>query len=400
MTVSIIGAKVILENDFVETDVHLENGKIVAIGEAQAQTMQIDGRGKVLAPALVDIHGDAFERQLMPRPNVFFPMDAALLDTDRQLASNGIATAYHALTLSWEPGLRSIDRGAEFIDGIAANEDRFSIDHRIQLRWETFAFEAIDLMKRVLSWEKTPSIAFNDHTSTMLRPFDVKVQDKLFEHSPDFEIANTSDPRFVTRVKNQARRTGLSEVEYVAMMAKMWEKRDQVQDVIKQVSEIGKAHGAPMLSHDDTQLETREYYRGVGASVAEFPMSKQVAQSARDAGDHIVFGAPNVVRGKSHNGSLTAADMIEDDLCDILASDYFYPAMLAAAGRLVREKRGPIQKMWSLISTGPAKASNLDDRGEISIGKRADLVLLDWPDNKTPAVKATISGGKIAYQSA
>lgn len=400
MTISIIGAKVILENDFVETDVHLEDGKILAIGEAQAQSIKIDGRGKVLAPALVDIHGDAFERQLMPRPNVFFPMDAALLDTDRQLASNGIATAYHALTLSWEPGLRSIDRGAEFIEGIEGNEDRFSIDHRIQLRWETFAFEAIDLIKRVLSWEKTPSIAFNDHTSTMLRPFDVKVQDKLFEHSPEFKIADTADPRFVSRVKNQARRTGLSEVEYVAMMAKMWEKRDQVQDVITQVSEIGKAHGAPMLSHDDTQLETRDYYRSVGASVAEFPMSKQVAQSARDAGDHIVFGAPNVVRGKSHNGSLTAADMIEDDLCDILASDYFYPAMLAAAGRLVREKRGSIQKMWSLISTGPAKASNLDDRGEISVGKRADLVLLDWPDNKTPAVKATISGGKIAYQSA
>ncbi|CAN0120727.1 unnamed protein product [Pylaiella littoralis] len=154
MTISIIGAKVILENDFVETDVHLEDGKILAIGEAQAQSIKIDGRGKVLAPALVDIHGDAFERQLMPRPNVFFPMDAALLDTDRQLASNGIATAYHALTLSWEPGLRSIDRGAEFIEGIEGNEDRFSIDHRIQLRWETFAFEAIDLIKRVLSWEK------------------------------------------------------------------------------------------------------------------------------------------------------------------------------------------------------------------------------------------------------
>lgn len=400
MTVSIIGAKVILENDFVETDVHFEGGKIVSIGDKQNSSEEIDGRGKILAPALVDIHGDAFERQLMPRPNVFFPMDAALLDTDRQLASNGIATAYHALTLSWEPGLRSVDRGAEFIDGIEANEDRFSVDHRIQLRWETFAFNALDLMKRVLEWSKTPSIAYNDHTSIMLRPLGMTFQERPFEHSPDYEIADISDPKFEVRVRNQAKRTGLSEAEYIAMMGEMWEKRDQVQDMIRKVSELAQSYDAPMLSHDDTQLEARDYYRNLGAQVAEFPLSKQVAQSARDAGDYIVFGAPNVVRGGSHNGGLAASDMIEDGLCDILASDYFYPAMLAAAGRLVREKRGTIQKIWSLISTGPATASKLHDRGEIAVGKRADLVLLDWPENKTPAVKATMSGGKIAYQSA
>lgn len=400
MTISIIGAKVILENDFVETDVHIEDGKIVAIGETQGNFDRIDGRGKVLAPALIDIHGDAFERQLMPRPNIFFPMEAALLDTDRQLASNGIATAYHALTLSWEPGLRSIERGREFIDGIEASEDRFSIDHRVQLRWETFAFDALDLIKRVLAWDKTPSIAFNDHTSTMLRPFDVTVQEKLFEHSPNFKIADVTDLRFEARVKTQARRTGLSEREYVEMMAKVWEKRDKVQAVIEEVSKLGKTCDAPMLSHDDSQVETRDYYRNVGASVAEFPVSKHVAVSARQAGDHIVFGAPNIVRGGSHNGSLTASDMIEDGLCDILASDYFYPAMLSALGRLVGEKRGEIHQLWSLISKGPAKASKLFDRGEIVIGKRADLVLLDWPDDKTPAVKLTISNGKIAYQSA
>ena len=90
-----------------------------------------------------------------------------------------------------------------------------------------------------------------------------------------------------------------------------------------------------MLSHDDTQHETRDFYRALGARVAEFPMRTPVAARARASGDSIIFGAPNVVRGGSHIGSPSAADMIEDGLCDALASDYYYPAMLASVARLV-----------------------------------------------------------------
>src|SRR5262249_61125076 len=67
---------------------------------------RIDASGLLVLPGLVDIHGDAFERQLMPRPGVAFDADVALMETDRQLVANGITTAFHAVTWSWEPGLR------------------------------------------------------------------------------------------------------------------------------------------------------------------------------------------------------------------------------------------------------------------------------------------------------
>jgi alpha-D-ribose 1-methylphosphonate 5-triphosphate diphosphatase len=89
--------------------------------------------------------------------------------------------------------------------------------------------------------------------------------------------------------------------------------------------------------------------------------------------------------------------MVEAGLCDVLASDYFYPAMLAAVGRLVEEKRASMQDAWALVSSGPAKALGLDDRGAIETGKRADLVLVDWPDQGPPAIKMTMSAGRIAY---
>lgn len=397
MSIRIVGASVITADDVVETDVLVEDGVIASVGTSDPGKREIDGRGRYLAPAMVDIHGDAFERQVMPRPNVFFPMEAALLDTDRQLAANGIATAYHALTLSWEPGLRSVDRGRDLIRGIAALQDRLTVENRVQLRWETFAFEAIDLMEETLDGDLTPSIAFNDHTSMSMRAFDVPVQERAFEQSPDFSVASLDDDRMRKRSAGNAKRSGLTEDEYIALLSSVWERRGEVGAAIEKVAALGRAAGAPMLSHDDTRVETRNYYRELGAATSEFPMTVEVANEARAEGDHIVYGAPNAVRGGSHIGSPSAADMVERGLCDVLASDYFYPSMLAGVARMYREGRAPLPDLWSLVSSGPAKASGLDDRGEMLPGKRADLVLLDWPESATPAVTLTMCAGRIAY---
>jgi alpha-D-ribose 1-methylphosphonate 5-triphosphate diphosphatase len=154
-----------------------------------------------------------------------------------------------------------------------------------------------------------------------------------------------------------------------------------------------------MLSHDDTRAETRRYFRGLGAGVAEFPMVLEAVEEARAAGEPIVFGAPNAARGGSHIGSLGASDMVEAGLCDALASDYFYPAMLAAIDRLDREKRADRLQLWALVSSGPAKAMGLTDRGKIAPGQRADLVLIDWPKGHTPAVVGTWVAGRAAYRA-
>ena len=139
------GAQVYLPNQIAETTVTVSDGKLVEIG-GPAVGEVIDARGLILAPALVDVHGDAFERQLMPRPGVYFPMETALLETDRQLAANGIATAYHAITLGWEPGLRDVDRGRALMQSMIDLRPRLAVENRVQLRWETFAFEALEVI--------------------------------------------------------------------------------------------------------------------------------------------------------------------------------------------------------------------------------------------------------------
>ncbi len=399
MTILFEGARVILGDEVMETNVLVDDDLIVEIGSTTTADQIVDGTGKYLAPALVDVHGDAFERQIMPRPNVFFPVDAAILDTDRQLATNGIATAYHALTLGWEPGLRSIERAEAFYLALSKLTDRLSVENRLQLRWETFAFDAVGLIERMLDGALPPSIAFNDHTSMTMRSFDVELQERAFEQSETFLMANPDDPRLRVRVESTAKRAGMDVEAYLEQLKVLMRRRGEIDASIRKVAAMATERGLPMLSHDDTQVETRDYYRGLGAGIAEFPMNARVAQAARDAGDAIVFGAPNAVRGGSHLNSPSAGDMVEAGLCDILASDYFYPSLLAAVARLNDEKRAPLPDLWSLVSRGPAEASGLSDRGTIAVGKRADLVLIDWPDAAPPAIRMTMSKGRFAYRS-
>ncbi len=393
------GAQVVLPDSLAEASVWVEDGRIAGIGDGPKGLPLIDGQGLILAPAMIDIHGDAFERQVMPRPGVMFPLEAALLETDRQLATNGIATAYHALTLSWEPGLRSVSQGYAFVDALARLGPRLTVENRVQLRWETFCPDAIPLIERALQAPHTPAVAFNDHTSMAMLTPDIALQDRPFDLVPDFPTADPTSERFQRIMAKRAARADVSQQEMSDLIRDIWSQRGAVPDNIAAVSEMARAVDAPMLSHDDSQIETRDFYRARGAMVSEFPMQPHVAKAAESNGDHIVFGAPNAVRGGSHLGSPGAADMIAAGLCDVLASDYYYPSMLAAVARLMADDVGTLPKMWPLVSSGPARAMKLADRGEIVPGLRADLVLIDWPMGATPAVVHTFVAGRTAYQA-
>lgn len=400
MTAELIeGARVVLEDRVEVTSVRIEDGRITGIDVARDGAVIVPGKGRFLAPAFVDVHGDAFERQLMPRPGVMVGTETALLETDRQLAANGIATAYHALTLSWEPGLRSVETGWSVVRALEALRPRLTVDNRIQLRWETFCDEAEALLSHTLSGADRPALAFNDHTSSMLLHYDIQVQDRPFDQMDPYPVTPVDDPRFKKKMADQARRARISPEEYTALILRVWQRRAKVPDQITRIAAVAREAGAAMLSHDDSQVETRAYYRGLGSRIAEFPMHDRVFQAAREAGDFIVLGAPNAMRGGSHLGSPGAAEMVARGLCDILASDYFYPAMLGAVVRLHADRVAPLARLWTLVAQNPARAMGLADRGHIAPGLRADLLLLDWPEGQAPAPLRTWVAGKGGYSA-
>lgn len=393
------GARVVFADRVERASVRVEAGIITGIDVARDGAAVIDGTGRVLAPAFVDVHGDAFERQIMPRPGVMVPIEAALLETDRQLAANGVATAYHALTLSWEPGLRSVETGWEVLRGLRRLAKRLTVENRLQLRWETFCPEALPLIAEALEMAAVPAVAFNDHTSSAMLHPSIALHDRPFDLVPDYPVTDTGSAAFREKMDARAKRSGISGADYVALMLSVWDRRGRVADDIAAVAFLARDRGAPILSHDDSQVDTRTFYRAHGSRIAEFPMHERVFQAARDAGDWIVLGAPNAMRGGSHLGSPGAAEMIRRGLCDVLASDYFYPAMLGAVVRLLADGVGDLAGLWRLVSGNPAAAMGLTDRGRIAPGLRADLLLLDWPEQGTPAPLRTWVAGRGGYSA-
>jgi alpha-D-ribose 1-methylphosphonate 5-triphosphate diphosphatase len=170
-----------------------------------------------------------------------------------------------------------------------------------------------------------------------------------------------------------------------------------VPEALERIGAAARAAGIPMASHDDAAIATRDGFRARGARICEFPVEKSVGEAARLAGDWVVMGSPNVVRGGSHLGWASAALLAEAGTCNVLSSDYYYPAMLRAA--FVLADRGVLGfgQAWALISANPAAAAGLDDRGVIVPGKRADIVVVD---PATRRAVATIGAGRLAYLSA
>src|ERR1700722_3249970 len=368
----ITGGTVLLASDGLQqTGLVLREGLIDHVGEGSARG-RLDASGLLVLPGIVDLHGDAFERQLQPRPGVDFPADLALRDTEAQLLANGITTAFHGVTLSWEPGLRGLTAWQALLNALGAGT--WSCDMRVHLRWEAYNLDAVDTAIADIEAGRVHLLAFNDHTPSILK----KLKDPVAG-------AKYSD------------RAGLKIGEFRAIADRVASRVDAVHAALDRIAAVARSGGLPMASHDDDSVAIRASFRALGARICEFPMAEEVGQVAAAAGDFVVMGCPNVVRGGSHLGWASAARLAETGICSVLTSDYYYPAMPRAAFILAERGVLDLPRGWGLISANPARAAGLRDRGTIEAGKRADLVVAD---PATSRVVATIARGHIAYLTA
>ena len=372
----IVGAQVLLDRGIVGASVRVStaDGVISEIGADRNSARTIDARGLYLLPGIVDIHGDAFERQMMPRPGVNVALDVALVDSDRQAIANGITTVFHGVTWSWEPGLRGDANARAILAAIEELKPRFAADTRYHLRHETFNLAAESEVCDWVESRRVGAVAFNDHLP-----------------SPD-SAAKRPD-----KVAQMVERAGISREEFLALVHRLHGRRDEVPESITRIAAKAGAHDVALLSHDDASPEQRRWFRALGCRVSEFPVNIETASDAAKAGDDIVLGAPNVMRGKSHMGWVNASDMVGKGLCTVLASDYYYPAPLIAAFRLAEIGVAPLEKAWRLVSASPAQAVGLDDRGEIAPGKRADLILVANEPPNRPRIVAVMTGGSVVH---
>ncbi|HZF84824.1 MAG TPA: alpha-D-ribose 1-methylphosphonate 5-triphosphate diphosphatase [Burkholderiaceae bacterium] len=334
----------------------------------------LDAGDLLVLPGIVDLHGDAFERSLSPRPGVRLPHALALADVDTQLLANGITTAFHGVTLSWEGGLRGLVSAQRMLDALANRRHTLGADHRLHLRLEARSEEGPDVAQAWVDAGTVHLLSINDHWAQLAAQLDDPARLSRFAERAECDMQT-----FLARLEAAGRREPLP------------------QSIVDLVA-TARRRGLSVASHDDADPQTRRRMSAIGCNIAEFPLNEATARQARSSGDLVVFGAPNVLRGGSHVGAPGAEAMVLAGLCDVLSSDYHYPSPLLAALDLAKRDVVSLPMAWNLVSLNPAQAAGLDDRGSMKPGRRADFLLVDDSADH-PKVIACVVAGRVRHAS-
>lgn len=364
----ITGAQVLRPSGLDEAPVAIAGGLIT---EDQV-TREVALPGWAVLPGIVDIHGDGFERHLAPRRGAVRDLRRGLLAAEAELAANGITTAVLAQFWSWEGGMRGPDFALDMLDALAAVRGGFGTDMIAQLRLETHLIDDFDRVAGAVAQFGVPYLVFNDH----------------------LPHAALEAGRKVPRLTGQALKSGRSPEAHLKMLRALHARGGDVPAAVGALIAGLKTRGVRLGSHDDADAGVRQMWHARGVGISEFPETDAAVQAAVSAGDPVVMGAPNVLRGGSHAGNASARDVVLSGGCTALASDYHYPAPRLAALQMAEDIG--LAAAWDLVSGGAARVLGLDDRGQIAPGKRADIVVLD-PVSGT--VGAVIAAGEVRYMA-
>lgn len=376
MQTILTNARLVLEDRCVVGTLVHEGGVIREVSEGLSQAPgAIDLEGDLLAPGLVELHTDNLEKHFVPRPGVIWPDPlAAVLAHDGQMAASGVTTVYDALFVGGYEVENDARKGllpmmvAAIEKGAAAN--LFRVDHRIHLRCELTDPGLIGHLSPFAGGSLVALASLMDHTPGQRQWRDVN-QLKRFMMREGLSPAD-ADLLVERRRTDGAAAASANWPRAVALF------RDQ---------------GVPIASHDDTTAEHVAEAARAGCAISEFPTSLEAARAAKAASLGVVGGAPNVVRGGSHTGNVSAVELAREGVLDALSSDYVPASLLQAVVALTREPGLALHEAFALATSGPARMLGLADRGRLAPGLRADLLRVRIHEG-TPVVRGLVVAGR------
>ncbi len=378
MKTLLAGARVALPTETRDTlDVLIEDGVIAALDpESSGDARVIDLAGRLLMPGMIDLHCDALEKEVEPRPNVHFPLDFACAQADKRNAAAGITTVYHALSFAnHELGVRNNAFAAEIARAVHAWQVHALIDNRVHVRYEVTDESAPPVLAALIENGDAHLMSFMDHSPGQGQFRDVEAYRAYLARTYKTDDAALDD---ILARKAEAAQGAMARMEALAALA--------------------RAQGVALASHDDDSPDKVDTVAALGAAISEFPVNVETARAARAKGLATLFGAPNVLRGKSQSGNMRALDAVLEGVADCLCGDYSPAALLPSVLKLPELADIPLHAAIALVTANPARAAGLVDRGEIAVGRRADLIAVKWLGG-LPQAERVWSGGKPALSA-
>jgi alpha-D-ribose 1-methylphosphonate 5-triphosphate diphosphatase len=359
MTTILANARIVLRHEIMAGSVVLREGRIaeIATGRAVPQGAE-DLGGALLIPGLIDLHTDHVEKHMVPRPGTVWDATSAVMAHDAQVIGAGITTVFDCLALVGHK--KGVDRGAilaPLLEGLAEARriGGLRAEHLVHLRCE---LTELDIVERLHRYGDDPAVRIVS----------------LMDHSP----GDRQFPDPAVWLARHMASSGLSEAEALDLRdRRLAAQATHMVANRARIAAFADARGIVVASHDDGTAAHIAEALEAGCRIAEFPTTRIAAAAARAAGRPGLMGAPNLVRGGSHVGNLSAAECATAGLLDVLASDYVPASLLPAALLLTHAPIGlDLPAAIATVTAGPAAALGLRDRGEIAPGRRADLVEL------------------------
>ncbi len=371
-------ARIVLCDRVLHGTLVMQDGRIIDINaDTQSRSGSVDLDGDYLAPGFVEIHTDNLERHLMPRPGTYWPALPALIAHDAEIAAAGITTVFDAIGVGDTDleGLRG-QSPDQLLSAFATARRRgvLRADHRLHIRCEVPAPNMWALFAPFASERTVGLLSLMDHTPgqrqwTSIDPARRYYTGKKAWTNERFDQALADAPQLQARYAQPNR---------------------------ERIVSHARTNGVVLASHDDTLPEHVKEARDAGARISEFPTTIVAAKEARMQGMSIVMGAPNVVRGGSHSGNVSAIELAQSGLLDVLSSDYVPAGLLHAAMRLTRDAGFGMPAAIATISRNPAEAVGLHDRGSIQPGMQADLVRFAVIDDQPNVRTVWRAGARIS----
>lgn len=370
-------ARIVTADEVVEGSVVIRGEAIAAIDAGPSRAPgAVDFAGDHLLPGLIELHTDNLEKHVAPRPGVRWPMAAAVLAHDAQIAGAGITTVFDALTIG--EVRQEMVRATMLHDAIAAiaamqREGTLRAEHFLHLRCEVAHETIVDTIEKLIDHELVRLVSLMDHTPGQ-RQF--ASLEKYYEYYQG--------------------KFGYTDAEMTAYIQQKTDLAARFSDPNRRrLAALARARHLPQASHDDATLAHVDESIGLGLTIAEFPTTLDAAKAAHGHGMSVVMGAPNVVRSGSHSGNMSARDLAAAGLLDILSSDYAPVSLLHAAFLLHDAIDMALPAAIATVTRNPAAALGLDDRGQVKPGKRADLVRVRLVDGMPVARQVWRAGERV-----
>ncbi|MGX8852079.1 phosphonate metabolism protein PhnM [Amedibacillus sp. YH-ame10] len=375
---------IVLEDKILRDHVVLiENDCIVGILPTMDMPLvdeEYNAYGGYVTPGFIDIHSDHIEAMAAPRPSSVMDMELAVYEFEKECCTHGITTMFHSVSI-WEGVGASPMRKPEHVKKLAdiiekSHSQLHLIHHRFHMRFEIDNIAQFPLMMEYLKEKRVHLISFMDHTP------------------------GQGQYRNIETYRNYVRSAKkLSEEEVEQEVQRRMDGEKLTLEMIEEAATLAKQQGISIASHDDDTIEKLDIVKGFGAVISEFPITLEVAKSAKEKGMYTVVGAPNILLGGSHSGNLSASEAVEAGVADILCSDY-YPASLLHAIFIMEEKGQTIWDMVAKLTIHPARATGIDHIvGSIEKGKKADLLIIRKLPNGLPAITDVFVDGTCIAQN-